>query len=307
MRRNSFLKIVLLIFVFAGLFMYFASMSAMSFFDGEMNAKVSKNSILVIDLEGIIMDGKKFQKQLKKYRKDDHIKAVVVNINSPGGVVGPSQELNAEIKKIRDEFKKPVVAYSANLMASGAYYAAVAADKIVVAPGALVGSIGVIMEFANLEKLYEWAKVSRFTITTGKFKDSGSEYRSMRDDERELFQEMINDVYEQFLGAIIEGRNLKDEAVRPYADGRVMTGAQAVKLGFADEVGTMSSAIKMAAEMAKLGEDFEIFEPPKGRPNLMDFLSQEEDASAKIEDKISKLLKVQLMNQPLFMMPGIWN
>jgi protease-4 len=140
-------------------------------------------------------------------------------------------------------------------MASGAYYSAVGADKIVVAPGAMVGSIGVIMEFANLEKLYDWAKISRFTINTGKYKDSGAEYRSMRDDEKELFQNMINEVWGQFKAAVAEGRNLKPEEVEPYADGRVFTGDFAVKNGFADEVGTVGRAYELAADLAGI-KDF---------------------------------------------------
>jgi protease-4 len=321
MRRSPFLVILFLIFVFGSLFVFFSGTSAISLFGGsEENVKVSaKNSILLIDLEGIILDSKKFVKNLKKYRKDNKIKAVVININSPGGVVGPSQEIYAEIKKIRDEFKKPVVAVSTNLLASGAYYSAVAADKIVVAPGSMVGSIGVIMEFANLEKLYDWAKISRFTITTGKYKDSGSEYRAMRDDERKIFQDLIDDVYTQFVVAVSEGRNLKEEEVKAYADGRVFTGAQAVKLGFADKVGTTDDAINLAAEMAHLGKDFEVFEIPKNKNSLFELLSMEDEASSLFKGKtsaaleksfeniFSKAVKADLLNQPLFILPGFWN
>ncbi len=255
------------------------------------------------------MDGERFLKALKKYREDSKIKAIVVEINSPGGVVGPSQEIFSELKRTREEFKKPVVAVSAGLMASGAYYAAVGADKVVVAPGSLVGSIGVIMEFANLEKLYEWAKISRYTITTGKYKDSGAEFRQMRDDEKELFQNMINEVWQQFKTAVAEGRNLKPEEVEPYADGRVFTGAFAVDKGFADKVGTVGSAYELAAELAGI-KDYEIFEAPKERPSLFDLLAGEEDEATSLDrvaDRVmNRTFNVNLLNQPLFLMPGHW-
>ncbi len=124
------------------------------------------------------------------------------------------QEIYHEIKKVRDELKEACdLRDNRSDGESGAYYSAVACDKIVVAPGALVGSIGVIMEFANIEKLYDWAKISRFSITSGKFKDSGAEYRAMREDEKALFQSMIDEVYAQFKTTVMKERNLKEDVV----------------------------------------------------------------------------------------------
>lgn len=276
-----------------------------------------KNSIMHLKLEGVIIDGEKFLKQLKKYREEKDIKAFVVEINSPGGVVGPSQEIFEELKRTRTEFEKPVVAVSTSMIASGAYYAAMGTDKLIVAPGTMVGSIGVIMEFANLEGLYSWAKVSRYTITTGKYKDSGAEYRAMRDDEREIFQAMINEVWVQFKEAVAEGRKLKMEEVEPYADGRVITGATAIKLGFADQVGTTDSAFKEAAKLANLGDNYEIFEIPKRRPGVFDFLdglggeNEDEAIFGRTGEKIlgrvlGHVARPELLNRPLFLMPGNW-
>ncbi len=311
MKKNPWVMLGVLLFVFMSLFAFLVGSSAISLFGGEQKLRlISKNSILHLKLEGVIMDGERFLKALKKYREEKDIKAIVIEINSPGGVVGPSQEIYEEIKRTRTEFKKPVVAATSGMMASGAYYSAVAADKIIVAPGALVGSIGVIMEFANLEKLYDWAKISRYTITTGKYKDSGAEYRSMRDDERQLFQDMINEVWDQFKEAVATGRNMKKEQIEPYADGRVMTGAAAVKLGLADEVGTIDHAFDVAAEIADM-DDFEIFEVPKHRPGILDILNGNEDeasSEAKIaEQMMNKVFKANLLNRPLFLMPGYWN
>lgn len=315
MKKNPWMMLLVLLFVFGTLFAFLVGSSAVALFGGGEKLRVAVgDSILHLKLEGVIMNGEKFLKNLKKYRKDKNIKAIVIEINSPGGVVGPSQEIYEEIKRTREEFKKPVVAVSVGLMASGAYYSAVAADKIVVAPGAMVGSIGVIMEFANLEKLYDWAKVSRYTITTGKFKDSGAEYRPMRDDERALFQDMINEVWAQFKDAVATGRNMKPEQVEPYADGRVFTGATAVKTGFADEVGTVDRAFAVAAKLAEI-EDYEIFDIPKRRPNIFDLLQDEEEPTASVENQVAakvadgifnQFLKADLINKPLYLMPGYW-
>lgn len=321
--KNSFVRFIIVILVIVGLVSVVKWGSSLFGEKDEQSFLVSKNTILQLDLEGVIMNGKKFMKRLKKYKTEDKIKAIVININSPGGAVGPSQEIYAAIKAVKEETKKPIICSSSGLLASGAYYSAVACDKIVVAPGALVGSIGVIMEFANLEKLYEWAKVSRFSINSGKFKDSGAEYRSMRPDERALFQDLINDVYTQFKQAVIDGRKLSSEVVSQYADGRVMTGKQAVQLGFADTLGTLDDAIKIAAETANLGTDYKLFEIPKKRPGLWDLLEQQDEddlnsfeeiahvlskniGEKSVESSIRKVFRGQYLNQPMLIMPGFW-
>jgi protease IV len=285
---------------------------------------LSKNEILHLEIKGVIMNGKKFLDQLKKHKNDDSVKAIVIDINSPGGAVGPSQEIFREISRAKEETKKPVVCVSTGLIASGGYYSALACDKIIVAPGTMIGSIGVIMEFANLEKLYEWAKISRFTIKSGKFKDSGAEYRAMRDDEKQLFQDMIDEVYAQFRDQVVTSRNLKLDLVNEYADGRVMTGAKAVKLGFADAEGTFEDAVVMAASMAKLGTDYKLYKPKKPKLDFFDLLSMEEDddelnSLSEVKNLLGKkagamglqelaqaFLKTKYLNQPLFLMPGYW-
>lgn len=262
---------------------------------------LDKSSIMALELDGIIMDSKDILEHLRKHRKDDRVKGVLVRISSPGGVVGPSQELYEELKRTREEFKKPVIAYCASVAASGAYYAAVAADKIYTTPGCLIGSIGVIMEFVNLEKLYDWAKIRRYSITTGKFKDAGAEYKPMSPEARELFQDMLNDVLSQFKQAIVDGRKLKPELVDQYADGRIFTGSQAVKLGFADQIGTWDDARKALGEMTGLGADPEVFKPKKARS----FMSMLEEASeARLPKWAESMMRTELSGKPLFLMPG---
>jgi protease-4 len=316
MKKNPWMMLLVLLIVFGGFMAVMAAVTVRPFF-GEHKIHVgSKKDILHLELNGVIIDGKKLLKPLLKYREDDSIKAIVIEINSPGGIVGPSQEIFEEIKRAREQFKKPVVAVSTGVMASGAYYAAVAADKIVVAPGTMMGSIGVIMEFTNLEKLYDWAKVSRFSIATGKYKDSGAEYRSMREDEKALFQDLVNDVYEQFVDAVAEGRDLKPEFVKQYADGRVFTGRQGAELGFADEIGTVEDAFDLAADLAGL-DDYDVFEPPKPRPNFFElFRGDDEDDAAtlipgqgidsQISGALKSVLRLELNNKPLFLMPGVY-
>ena len=269
---------------------------------GGPDERVEKKSILALDLDGVIMDGKDFLELLRKYRKQDRIKGVLIRINSPGGVVGPSQEIYDEIKRTREQYKKPVIAYCSAVAASGAYYAAVAADKIVTTPGCMIGSIGVIMEFANLEKLYDWAKIKRYSITTGKFKDSGAEYRDMRPEERALFQDLLNDVLAQFKEAVLDGRKMKPEVLDQYADGRVFTGRQAVKLGFADQTGSWDDARKLLGKMTGLGEKAEVFKAEKKR-GLMDYFN-EYSGESKIARWAESFSGSKLNARPLFLLPG---
>lgn len=313
-----------LVFIFIGA-MIFSGYQSYRKNSGNLDKRsLSKNEILHLEIRGVIMNGKKFLEQLKKYKEDASVKAIVIDINSPGGAVGPSQEIFSEISRAKADTKKPVVCVSTSLIASGGYYAALACDKIVVAPGAMIGSIGVIMEFVNLEKLYDWAKVSRYTIKSGKFKDSGAEYRAMRDDEKKLFQDMIDDVYAQFRDQVAQARNLKTEVVNEYADGRVMTGAKAVELGFADATGTFEDAVMMAAHLANLGKDYKIFKPKKPKMDFFDLLTLNEDedelntieeiknilgrqsASLSMHELAKSFLKTKYLNQPLYLMPGYW-
>lgn len=317
MKNNFFKKLIILIVVFLGLGFIVGKLNL----DGQAPQKITQNSILRLDMNGVILNGKKFLANVEGYAKNDHIKAVLIDINSPGGAVGPSQEMFQAIKNIKDGLKKPVVCVTTGIMASGAYYAGVACDKIVVAPGALIGSIGVIFEFANMEKLYDWAKISRYSITSGKYKDSGAEYRSMRDDEKALFQGLVDEVYAQFRDTVKTSRNLADDKLDQYADGRVFTGVTAVKEGFADQIGFYNDAVKLAAEMAKLGDNYTVFTPPKKKTSIFDIGAEREDSlnslvefadslkaqkGLSLEDAFKFLLKTRYLNQPMYLMPGVW-
>lgn len=266
---------------------------------------VEKPSILALDLEGVIMDNHDILETLRKYRKEDRIKGVLVRINSPGGVVGPSQELYEELKRTRTEFHKPVIAYCEAVAASGAYYAAVGADKIYTTPGCMIGSIGALMEFVNLEKLYDWAKIQRYSIVTGKFKDAGAEYKPLTPDQRALFQDLLNDVLAQFKAAVVTGRKMKPEFLDQYADGRVFTGHQAVKLGFADKMGTWDDARADIGEMTGLGKNPEMFKPKK-KHSIMEML-EESSSESKFSKMAESIMQSKLNARPLFLLPGAGN
>ena len=268
-----------------------------------------KPRVLVHDLKGVIVSGDQWIKKVTPYLKKKNIAAFVFIVNSPGGVVGPSQELYHFLKHIRDEEKKPVVVYSNQVLASGAYYTALGANHIITAPGTLVGSVGVIMEFLNLEGLYDWAKIKRFSITSGKYKDSGAEWRSMREDERELFEKLIGNVYQQFIEAVKKERQMSPEAIAESTDGRILTGLQAMELGLIDQIGSLKDALNKAAELAGYSE----LEPTyikSDRPSWLQWFTVDEEAGSSqalnIPQRLmNRLLPKDLLGRPLYLLPGI--
>ena len=235
---------------------------------GTGGAIFSEGSVGIIELNGVIMDSKRVVRRIESMADSKEVKAVVLRINSPGGAVAPSQEIYEAVKKV----KKPVVASMASVAASGGFYVAMGAKKVFANPGTITGSIGVIMEFANLEKLYDWAKVKRFVIKTGKFKDAGAEYRDMEPDERALLQGMVDNVLGQFKQAVAEGRKMPVEKVTQVADGRIFSGQQAKELNLVDELGTLNDAIAAAAEMAGLKGKPKVVYPESPRKKLLEFL-----------------------------------
>jgi protease-4 len=229
----------------------------------------------VVKLHGTIMESEKMLKSLKEMEEDSSVKAVILRIDSPGGAVGPSQEIHDAILRVKKT--KPVVASFESVAASGGFYIAVAADRIVSNPGTLTGSIGVIMNMANLSELYKWAKVERYNIKSGKFKDVGTENRPMTEEEHKLMQNLIDNVYQQFLKAVADGRRLPIEKVQPYADGRVLSGEQAFELGLVDKLGGIDVAIDVVKELAHIDskQKVNLVYPEPKRRSLLEVLGQE--------------------------------
>lgn len=227
----------------------------------------SRESVAVIDLEGPIFNVREPLKQVKAYADNSSVKAIVVRINSPGGAVAPSQELFEELKKARKNGKKVVISMG-SVAASGGYYVACAADEIYANPGTITGSIGVIAEFPIIDGLMDKVGIKFETIKTGKYKDTGSAFRPMTEEEHKLVQDMLMDIYEQFVEAVAEGRNMPIKDVRKYADGRVFSGRQALKYGFVDALGTQNDAIERAAAIGGIKGKPRVIRKPKRRFSL---------------------------------------
>lgn len=229
------------------------------------------NKIALVKIEGVILDSREIIEELKEYNSNESVKAILLRIDSPGGAVAPSQEIYEEVKKIRDEGKKKIVTSMGSVAASGGYYIASVSDKIVANPGSITGSIGVIMELANVSGLMKKVGVESVIIKSGKYKDIGSVFRTMTKEERDLLQGMMDDVHDQFIEAVAVGRDIKKERLIPIADGRVFTGRQAKELGLVDEIGNMQDAIRITADMAGIVGEPSILEKKK-RFSIMDII-----------------------------------
>jgi protease-4 len=197
-----------------------------------------------------------FIEECEAARRDPSVKAVVIRINSPGGSAAASEEMYQAIRRLRA--KKPVICSMGDVAASGGYYMAAACDKIYANPATLTGSIGVISQFMNVEGLAKKLGIGSATLTTGKYKDAGSPFRSLRPDERQLFQAMIRDIYSQFVDDVVAGRKsatggkLTRASLLKIADGRVFTGRQAKKALLVDELGGLHDAVEAAAKLGGL-------------------------------------------------------
>lgn len=250
--------------------------------DGNYNSSTKKklfsksNYVGVIEINGAIMDSKKWLEQIENFEEDALIKGVVIRINSPGGAVAPSQEVHDAVKRLSD--KKPVVASFGNIAASGGYYIGVAAKKIYSNPGTITASIGVIMQFADFSKLFQWAKVNPYVIKTGKYKDIGSPNREMNAEEKELLSGMANNVLAQFRKAVAEGRNMPMEKVVEISDGRIMSGEQAKDAGLVDELGGLKEAVTAVAKEANIsGKPHVVYASKKKKFLEKLFMNDEDD------------------------------
>jgi protease IV len=209
----------------------------------------SEDRIALIRIEGVIVDSRATVVELKRFSENPSIKAIVLRIDTPGGGVVPSQEIYDAVKRVRNKSNKAVIASMGSVAASGGYYIAAATDRIVANPGTLTGSIGVIMETANLEGLLRKIDVEGIIIKSGKYKDVGSPLRKMSAEERGLLQAVMDDVHKQFIEAVVEGRSMELRAAQVLADGRIFTGRQAKEAKLVDELGDLDAAIQLAAEV----------------------------------------------------------
>jgi protease-4 len=217
----------------------------------------------LIRVEGVILDAKDTVAELKRFGDSSSVKAIVLRIDSPGGGVVPSQEIHDAVQRVRSKHKKTVVASMGTVAASGGYYIAAAADRIIANPGTLTGSIGVIMELVNLEGLLKKVGVEGIVVKSGHYKDIGSPFRKMGPDDRRVLQAVMDDVHDQFIEAVAEGRSLDVAAVRKLADGRIFTGRQAVDAKLVDELGDLDDAVRIAADLVGIEGEPTVVEPKK--------------------------------------------
>lgn len=251
-----------------------------------------KEKIGVLTLEGPIVDSKELIEDLLEMAKDRHIKAIVLRIDSPGGGVGPSQEIYKEILRCRET--KPIVVSMGSLAASGGYYVASAGNKILASPGTITGSIGVIAEFVNFQGLLEKIGIDFQVIKQGEFKDVGSPHRGLTEREREMLSKVMEDIHKQFVGDVAKARGLDKEKVLEIADGRIFSGREAVELGLVDELGNFQDAVSSAKELAGI----------KGEPELVYPKKRNRFLTALLEES---LMLVSKLSHRLYVNPAIWN
>ncbi len=254
---NACLVTVLVVVVF--LVLTFAAISWMGRGGGGLFALGEK--VGVVEIKGIIADSKTPLKQLGQFSDDAGIKAIVVRINSPGGAVGPSQEILREIEKIKK--KKKVVASLGTVAASGGYYIASGADLIMASPGTATGSIGVIMQFTNVQELTKKLGLDFFSLKAGRYKDVGSPFRPMTPEDKAYMQGLLDNIYDQFIRDVARNRKLTPEKVKALAEGKVYTGEEAKKLGLVDEFGNLPDAIEKAGRLAGIKGKVEAAYPEK--------------------------------------------
>src|SRR6266404_5826310 len=240
--------------------------------------KFNLSAVLIIAGFGfVIFDSKTVNEQLKMYADDSRVKAILIRMDTPGGGVAASQEIADQVKWLRSEKGKTVVISMGSVGASGGYYIACAADKIYANPGTITGSIGVIAEWVNYGNLLKWAQMQPEVIKSGEFKDVGSPTREVTPKEREYLQSLINQMFEQFVGAVADGRKetgLTREQVQQLADGRVYTGEQALREKLIDGLGNYDKVLKATAELVGIKGEPQVVTPPKPRRgSILDLLT----------------------------------
>ncbi|MGZ3495509.1 MAG: signal peptide peptidase SppA [Thermodesulfobacteriota bacterium] len=280
--------VALLIFFFAVLF------TIGRYSGGKSGRFAFGDKIAIVEVKGVIAQSSAVIEELQQYLADDGVKAIVLRVDSPGGGVGPAQEIHREIMRIRSTSKKKVVTSMGSVAASGGYYIACASDRIVANPGTITGSIGVIMQFSNLEELLKKIGVKGVVLKSGEHKDIGSPFREMTPEEKKIMQDVLDNVHEQFIQAVADGRKLDRSKVAQIADGRILTGEQAKNLGLVDQLGNLQDTIDITAKMVGIeGKPNIIY--PKRKISIWDLLMR--DMASAIVDALTE--KGYELNFPL--------
>jgi len=262
---------VLVILMVTVLFLGMVMAIILKFFGPSSGLKFG-DKIGVVTIKGPITDSEPIVSQLVKFKKDKRIKAIILRIDSPGGGVGPSQEIYREIRKTIKT--KKVIASMGSIAASGGYYTASAANKIVANPGTITGSIGVIVQYIELEELFKKIGVHLEVLKSGEFKDIGFPHRKLSKRDKEMIRGLIADIQKQFVSAVAKGRGLSVEHVQEVADGRILTGANAKELGLVDLLGNFQDAVDLTKKMVGIKGEVDLVFPEKVRLRLWDLIFQ---------------------------------
>ena len=265
----------LFLLVFAGLFL------------PERQSLALGDKVGLVEISGTISNSDPVVDEISRFADDRTIKAIVVRLESPGGVVAASQEIYDELRRARAD-GKIVVASMGGVAASGAYYVACGADSIVANPGTLTGSIGVIMSFPNTGELLKKIGIDMQVVKTGEFKDMGSVTRPITPDERQLVGELIGDVYDQFVHVVADARRMDVEAVKKIADGRVMTGRQAYQLGLVDRLGGFKDAVTLAGRLAGISGEPTVVKKRKRVTTLWDILDNLRGMASTMASRVTR-------------------
>jgi len=270
MRKHPILLgLVLLVIMGAVLYLLFYKAGAHSGSKSGQTFSLS-DKIGVVPVEGVISNSQEVSDNIDEFAKDNSITAVVLRIDSPGGGVAASQEIYEAVKELKK--KKKVVVSMGSVAASGGLLIACAADKIVANPGTITGSISAIMQFANVEELFKKIGVKASVVKSGQYKDIGSPLREMTPEERMIIQELVDDIYNQFIDVIVENRQLTREQVVAIADGRVFTGRKAKDLGLVDQLGDLSAAARLASQLSGKDGKYDLVYPQKKHPSVFDYM-----------------------------------
>ncbi len=295
-----FILVTVLFFIFIMFAFYTVSQLKESSSMGERLLDKSKNSpIAVITIENEIMESKKIVEMLLAAEEEKDIKAIILRIDSPGGAVAPTQEIYEEVRRI-DKIK-PIYASFGTVAASGGYYIGAGCRKIWANPGTLTGSIGVIMQMADLSELFKWAKYKQETIKAGRYKDIGNPGRPMTDEERLYLNQLLAGTHQQFMDDItaVRKNRLKKE-ISELAQGQIFHGSEAKALGLVDEIGGLWKAGRAIHKELKLSGEFNLrfLKPQKRKFSLSDFLEEGQDAisflKSKVETKTAPAYKFQM-------------
>jgi protease-4 len=239
---------------------------------GDADVKIAeKQGVGLVEVKGMILDSRETVRQLRYFLKQDEIRAVVLRVDSPGGVVAPSQEIFEEVRKFAA--RKKIIVSMGSLAASGGYYISAPATLIYANPGTITASIGVILKLSNIESLMDRIGIKSHTLKTGKYKDAGSPLRRLSEDDRAMLQSVIDSTHEQFVRAVASGRRLPIEQVRRIADGRILSGQQALALRLVDRLGTLQDAIEEAGRLSGIAGEPEVVLPPRKKVDYRDLLA----------------------------------